>query len=118
MFDFIFGILQFRSKECGIHFDALVKRSPLQILFALTFCEALAEVLQCEDYAAETQAQALLAQHTEKCVVKSKTARKGAVELNLEIRLKSDNTDFVNALADLRGVQSAVLVSYNGDYMG
>ena len=75
-------------------------------------------VLQCEDYTAETQAQALLAQHTEKCVVKSKAARKGAVELNLEIRLKSDNTDFVNALADLRGVQSAVLVSYNGDYMG
>ena len=30
----------------------------------------------------------------------------------------SDNTDFVNELSDLDGVQSAVLVSYNGDYMG
>lgn len=51
-------------------------------------------------------------------VVKSKTAQKGSVELNLEIRLKDDNTDFVNELADMQGVQSAVLVSYNGDYMG
>jgi hypothetical protein len=53
-----------------------------------------------------------------KCVVKSKTAQKGLVELNLEIRLKTDNTDFINGLADLPGVDSAVLVSYNGDYMG
>ena len=36
----------------------------------------------------------------------------------MEIRLKDDNTDFVNTLADMEGVQSAVLVSYNGDYMG
>ena len=41
-----------------------------------------------------------------------------AVELNLELRLKSDRTDFINTLADMEGVQSAVLVSYNGDYMG
>ena len=50
--------------------------------------------------------------------MKSKSARKGSVELNLEVRLLSDNTDFVNELSDLDGVQSAVLVSYNGDYMG
>ena len=54
----------------------------------------------------------------QKCVVKSKTVRQGAVELNLEIRLKDDNTDFINALSDLPGVSSAVLVSYNGEYMG
>ena len=40
------------------------------------------------------------------------------MELNLEIRLKDDNTDFVNELARIEGVNSAVLVSYNGDYMG
>ena len=39
------------------------------------------------------------------------------MELNLEVRLRDDNTDFVNELADMAGVQSAVLVSYNGDYM-
>ena len=40
------------------------------------------------------------------------------IELNCEIRLLDDSTDFINALADMAGVQSAVLVSYNGDYMG
>ena len=50
--------------------------------------------------------------------MKSKTVQKEAVELDLEIRLKDEDTDFVNALADLPGVRSAVLVSYNGDYMG
>ena len=59
-----------------------------------------------------------LKEKTNKCTVKSKTARKGSVELNLEIRLKDDNTDFVNQLSELEGVGSAVLVSYNGDYMG
>ena len=36
----------------------------------------------------------------------------------MEVRLKDDNTDFVNAVANLDGVTSAVLVSYNGEYMG
>ena len=53
-----------------------------------------------------------------KCVVKSKSAQKGNVELNMEVRLKDDNTDFVNSLSEIGGVNSAVLVSYNGDYIG
>ena len=75
-------------------------------------------VLDCADHDCEEKAVAFLKDNTKKCVVKSKTARKGSVELNLEIRIKDDNTDFVNALADMSGVSSAVLVSYNGDYMG
>lgn len=75
-------------------------------------------VLQCEDRGSEVRAKDYLTQFTKRCVVKSKTAQKGQIELNLEIRLKDDNTDFVNGLADMPGVHSAVLVSYNGDYMG
>ena len=75
-------------------------------------------VLSCDGSASEKAAAEYLAQNTKKCTVKSKTARKDSVELNVEVRLKDDNTDFVNALADLPGVRSAVLVSYNGDYMG
>ena len=75
-------------------------------------------VLSCEGNDSEKAATEYLTKTTKKCTVKSKTARKGSVELNLEVRLKDDNTDFVNALADLPGVQNAVLVSYNGDYMG
>ncbi len=75
-------------------------------------------VLTCRDHSAEEKAVSFLKDKVVKCNVKSKTAQKGLVELNLEVRLKEDNTDFVNALADMDGVQSAVLVSYNGDYMG
>ena len=75
-------------------------------------------VLSCTGHAAEAKAQEYLKQHVSRCVVKSKTAQKGLVELNLEVRLKNDDTDFVNELSDFPGVNSAVLVSYNGDYMG
>jgi len=75
-------------------------------------------VLDCRDHASEEKAMAFLKEKTSKCIVKSKTARKGSVELNLEVRLKEDNTDFVNQLSEMDGVGSAVLVSYNGDYMG
>jgi len=75
-------------------------------------------VIRCDGHENEKQAVKFLEKHTERCVVKSKTAKKGSVELNLEVRLKDDNTDFVNEIADMDGIQSAVLVSYNGDYMG
>ncbi len=75
-------------------------------------------VIQCADHEAEAKAKEYLDSHVQKAVVKSKTARKGAVELNYEIRLKNDNTDFINELSDLPGVANAVLVSYNGEYQG
>ena len=75
-------------------------------------------VLQCVSHDAEVEATEYLNKNVEKMVVKSKAATKGNIELNIEIRLKGDNTDFVNNLADIHGVNSAVLVSYNGDYMG
>ena len=75
-------------------------------------------VLSCSDKAGEDRAMALLAENTKRCVCKSKTARAGHIELNLEVRLNDDDTDFVNRLSELKGVESAVLVSYNGDYMG
>ena len=75
-------------------------------------------VLALDGNDAEKAATEFLAQNTKKYVVKSKTARKGNVEVNLEVRLNHDNTDFINTLATMPGVQNAVLVSYNGDYMG
>ena len=75
-------------------------------------------VLRVQDQQTEHQAMDFLKQNTKKCTVKSKTVQKGQIELNLEIRLQEDDTEFVNFLADKPGVTSAVLVSYNGDYMG
>jgi len=75
-------------------------------------------VLRCSSSESEKAASAFLQEKVSKCVVKSKTVRKDQIELTMEIRLKDDNTDFINALAGIEGVESAVLVSYNGDYMG
>ena len=74
--------------------------------------------MSCDGHESETDAMKYLSENTKRCNVKSKTARRGNVELSLEIRLKDDNTDFINTLSGMPGVQSAVLVSYNGDYMG
>lgn len=74
-------------------------------------------VLSCVDSESEKTATTFLDGQVKKCVVKSKTARKGEIEVNLEIRMKKEDTDFINALSEMDGVNSAVLVSYNGDYM-
>ena len=50
--------------------------------------------------------------------VKSKSAVNGTIEMNIEVRLKEDNTDFISILSEMPGVNSTVIVSYNGDYMG
>ena len=75
-------------------------------------------VLSVKDKQSEKAAREFLEKTCKKCVIKSKTAAKGAIELNVEVRLKTDDTDFINALSETEGVQSAALVSYNGDYMG
>ena len=67
---------------------------------------------------AEQAALSYLTAETKRCVIKSKAAQAGNIELNVEVRLKSEDTSFVNGLAATPGVSSAVLVSYNGDYMG
>lgn len=81
-------------------------------------CNPYIVVLSCADATSEKQAVEFLKGSVQKCVVKSKSVTKDLIELNLEIRLASDNTGFINALSDMPGVNSAVLVSYNGEYMG
>ncbi len=75
-------------------------------------------VINCADHDSEVRAKEFLEKQTNRAVIKSKSAQKGAIELNYEIRLKDDNTDFINILSEMNGVNSAVVVSYNGDYLG
>lgn len=93
-------------------------------LILVLFCNRKARtnpyivVLRCDDHRSETAAMEYLESCVQKCVVKSKTVQQGLVEINAEVRLAQDDTDFVNTLSEMDGVSSAVLVSYNGDYMG
>lgn len=74
-------------------------------------------VLTCDGQKSEEKAREYLVKHTRRCSVKSKTARKGRTELTCEVRLRESDTDFINELSEMDGVESAVLVSYNGDYL-
>lgn len=50
--------------------------------------------------------------------IKSKTLNSDGMDLNIEIRLKGNDTSFLNKLQAISGVNTCSLVSYNGDYMG
>ncbi|MBR4897028.1 MAG: DUF4956 domain-containing protein [Clostridia bacterium] len=75
-------------------------------------------VFRCVDQAAEQKAGSYISSMTERSVIKSKSASEDGIEVNLEVQLRGANTDFINAVSAMPGVKSAVLVSYNGDYMG
>lgn len=75
-------------------------------------------VVRCADEAAEQICMEQMKQATGKQVVKSKTVSKDGIEITVEVRLKQMETEFVNRLTEIEGIQSAVLVSYNGDYAG
>lgn len=75
-------------------------------------------VISVNNQATENQVMEFLKDNVNRCVLKSKSVQKGNIELNVEIRMKDDNTTFINAISGMSGVNSAVLVSYNGEYMG
>ena len=73
-------------------------------------------VVHCADETAERAARDFATSRVKALSLKSKSVSPGRVELNYEVRLAEGAADFVNALAELPGVENAVLVSYNGDY--
>lgn len=75
-------------------------------------------VVHCDSDATEEKAVSLIKSRIAAATLKSKSVSAGSIELNYEVRLKEGAASFVNELAALEGVSHAVLVSYNGDYMG
>lgn len=75
-------------------------------------------VVDCTNVDSEEKAQKLIEESTEKSLIKSKSVSPDRIEINMEVRLLDNNTGFINELAKIPGVRSAVLVSYNGEYLG
>ena len=75
-------------------------------------------VVHCENRDMEEQTRIFVKSQVKRLNLKSKSVNHGCVELNYEVRLKDDNSAFVNELEAMSGVSRVVLVSYNGDYMG
>lgn len=75
-------------------------------------------VVHCDNESAEQACMNEMKNSTKKQVIKSKTVSKSGIELTVEVRLAQMGTEFVNSISRLEGVESAVLVSYNGEYAG
>ncbi len=75
-------------------------------------------VISCDGRESEQEAREYLESQVKRSVIKSKTVRKDNIELNIEIRLLDDDTDFINDMSDIKGVHNVTMVSFNGEYMG
>ena len=75
-------------------------------------------VISVRDGESEKKATEYLNKNVEKACIKAKTAQSGNIEMTFEVRLNKESTDFITELSAMEGVTSAVLVSYNGDYLG
>ena len=51
-----------------------------------------------------------------KKVLKNKTSAKGMTELTYEIKIKVDNTAFIDSITGIDGVENATIIEYTGDY--
>lgn len=74
-------------------------------------------VVHCDGNEAEKQAFELVRESAKKSVLKSKAISKSGIELTYEVRIRENDTNFINALLGVEGVSDAVLVTYNGEYM-
>lgn len=76
-------------------------------------------VVNCDNEEAEKEVFNNVSKNVKKYVVKSKTVSdKTGIEITVEVKLNDMATDFVTTVGKIKGVNNAVLVSYNGDYMG
>ncbi len=75
-------------------------------------------IISCSDKEIAKKAESILTASVHKMVLKNTTVSINGIELNYEVRLKDGNSDFIYELSGLEGVKNAVLVSYNGDYLG
>lgn len=75
-------------------------------------------VINCDNKEAEKKSLDVLNKTIKKYKIKSKTVTKINTELMIEIRLHDIDSEFVDKIVKIDHVNSAVLVSYNGEYTG
>lgn len=74
-------------------------------------------IVNCDSNKAEDAVNSVISEDTKKSVLKAKKVSCDNLELTFEVRIKNDDTAFVNRISEAEGVRNAVMVSYNGEYM-
>ncbi len=98
----------FGSLFIGVVLFVFVNKKPTDSPYIL--------IVSC-DGGGEQAVLSILQENVKKQALKSKSVTKDGIEMTIEVRLKGAQSAFVNRIAGMETVQSAVLVSYNGDYM-
>ena len=84
----------------------------------LSFDSPYLIIINCDNQTSEGTCIEKIKEHTKKARLKSKIVSAGkGTELIYEIRVQGDNTDFINELSAVEGVQNASMVSYNGEFL-
>ena len=73
-------------------------------------------ILDLMNESSEVETLSYLKKEIDRLNLKSKTLTMDHMEIIYEIRLKNQNTSFINEMNSMKGVNSATLVSYNGEY--
>lgn len=74
-------------------------------------------VINCSDESGEKKCAQIIDQEAGKSLLKSKSVSATGIEVIYEIRIKENNTSFINKIFACDGVVDASLVTYNGEYM-
>ena len=75
-------------------------------------------VINCVNSDVEDSVMDIIESKTGKAIIKGKTVSKSGMELTVEVQLKDGYSKFLNDIINIEGVENAVMVSYNGQYMG
>lgn len=93
----------------GIVLFVFMKKSSLETPYLL--------VVNFQGEETENSIYSQLKQTVNRFDVKQKSVTANDMEITFEIRLKGGEPDFVNKVSSVEGVDNAVLISYNGDYV-
>ena len=74
-------------------------------------------VVNCVGDDSEKHVLSLTHSHTKRYNLKQKNVSKDNIELTLEVRVKDNESSFVNKISAIVGVKNAVLISYSGDFV-
>lgn len=73
-------------------------------------------VIRFNEAGNEAPIEQIVAEHARKFTIKSKSIMPGTHEITYEVRIKHNDMNFVNSLSNIVGVESAIMLSYDGNF--
>lgn len=106
----------------GLHILAVIGSTVMGFLLVLLNSIPAGDMpfllmIQAHDEESDSAVSSLLHSKKQRFSLKSKTISPNGIETTYELRLKASGSELINQIATLDGVDNAVLIAYNGDYV-